>query len=238
MNIFRYILYIIFIILILVLKKKWLFFFLVLLICSYYIIQYKSLILNYSSEFYINFKSLLFDKEKDSLKDLPQDLKSSFVSGIDSKQNLGSFPIVLDPNPLKDLSPTQNLGCSKPTINNPFMNYTLGESLNTTSTLDLRSKNDKYKNLSDTIRLPACNYDDVKNEIRQKFRSMVYTDLTDLWGKYISDRNFYTMPNTGIVNNQVEFANWCYNMKDSGTCKITGKNCLKYIDPRYQQQQS
>ena len=74
---------------------------------------------------------------------------------------------------------------------------------------------------------------DVKNDIKKKFRSMVYTDLTDLWGKFISDRNFYTMPNTGLVNNQVEFAKWCFNIKDSGECKILGKNCLKYRDPRY-----
>jgi hypothetical protein len=105
--------------------------------------------------------------------------------------------------------------CTRPTLSNPFMNYTLG---------------DAYKSNN---RPPACNYENVKKDMRQKFRSTIYADPNDIWGKNISDRNFYIMPNTNIVNNQVEFANWCYNMKESGECKTLGSNCLKYRDPRY-----
>ena len=111
-------------------------------------------------------------------------------------------------------SPIDNIDkCTKPTENNPFMNYTLG---------NLIDNNNKNK---------ACNYDDVKDEIRSNFRKDIYTDSSDLWGKYISDRNFYTMPNTEIVNDQTGFAEWLYG--GGGKCKTTGNDCLKHRDPTY-----
>jgi hypothetical protein len=103
--------------------------------------------------------------------------------------------------------------CSKPTINNPFMNYTIGDLLN--------NKIDKH----------SCNYDDVKTDIRNNFRKSIYTDSSDIWGQYISDRNFYTMPNTKLVNDQKELALWL--LGNSGECKTYGKNCLKISDPQY-----
>jgi hypothetical protein len=103
--------------------------------------------------------------------------------------------------------------CQKPTIENPFMNFTIG---------DLITNPD---------RLPACYYDNVKKQIRKTFRTHLFSDSSDIWGKFISDRNFYTMPNTNIVNNQIGFANWCYG--ESGKCKSTGQDCLKYRDPTY-----
>lgn len=82
--------------------------------------------------------------------------------------------------------------CTKPTIDNPFMNYTIG---------DLISNPDRPK---------ACSYDKVKKNIKKNFTNNIYSDNSELWGKFISDRNFYTMPNTDIVNNQIGFALWCY----------------------------
>ena len=107
--------------------------------------------------------------------------------------------------------------CTKPTRSNPFMNYTLGEQYN----------------IDNKERLPACSYEDIKTDMRTKFRSNIHTDLTDIWGQYISDRNFYIMPNTDIINNQTGFAKWCYSSIDSGECKTYGSNCLKYRDPKY-----
>lgn len=104
--------------------------------------------------------------------------------------------------------------CSKPTVDNPFMNYTVG---------DLIENPNKQS---------ACKYDDVKNEIHNTFRKDMYADSSDLWGKFITDRNFYSMPNTGIVNNQIEFAKWCYD-NNPFNCKSTGHNCLKERDPTY-----
>jgi hypothetical protein len=103
--------------------------------------------------------------------------------------------------------------CYKPTKDNPFMNYTIGDLIDNPS------------------RLAGCEYEKAKSLIRQAFRMHLFSDSSDIWGKFISDRNFYTMPNTNIVNKQTEFANWCYG--GSGECKSTGNNCLKYRDPVY-----
>ena len=103
--------------------------------------------------------------------------------------------------------------CQPPTKENPFMNFTVG---------DLIDNPD---------RLPACKYDKISTEMRNQFRSNIISDSSDIWGKYISDRNYYTMPNTEIVNDQTGFALWCFGK--SGECKTTGKNCLKINDPTY-----
>ena len=103
--------------------------------------------------------------------------------------------------------------CEKPTKDNPFMNYTIGDLI------------------TNPNRLAACDYNKVKKLIRQAVRMHLFSDSSDIWGKFISDRNFYTTPNTNIVNNQIGFANWCYG--GGGECKTTGNNCLKYRDPTY-----
>jgi hypothetical protein len=101
-----------------------------------------------------------------------------------------------------------NNKCQEPTYINPFMNYTIGDAI------------------SNPNRLKGCNYLDVKKDVKKKFRSGLYSDLTNLWGKQISDINFYTMPNSNIVNNSIGFANWCYiNNNKSGKCKIDGSDC-------------
>lgn len=110
-------------------------------------------------------------------------------------------------------SKSNNKACHKPSPDNPFMNYTVGDLINNPS------------------RLSACEYEDAKHLIRQAYRMHLFSDSSDIWGKFISDRNFYTMPNTNIVNNQIGFANWCYG--GSGECKSTGNNCLKNRDPTY-----
>lgn len=112
---------------------------------------------------------------------------------------------------INDKSDPKN--CTKPTHENPFMNYTLGDLIENPN------------------RPRACKYEDSKNNIRKEFRSHLYSDSSDIWGKFISDRNYYTMPNTDIVNDQTGFAQWCFG--NSGECKTTGQNCLKQRDPTY-----
>lgn len=106
-----------------------------------------------------------------------------------------------------------NTDCQEPTNNNPFMNYTIG---------DLIDNPDKK---------PACKYKDVKDKVKNEFKKNIFTDTYDIWGKNTSDRQFFTMPNTGIVNDQIGFAKWCFG--DSGSCKTFGEGCLKYKDPVY-----
>ena len=107
----------------------------------------------------------------------------------------------------ENFSDLQSSNCVKPTINNPFMNFTL---------------DDYYKNPN---RESNCPINTVRDDIRKKFLKKVERDPSDLWGQNISDRNFYTTPNTKLVNNQKGFAEWCYG--SMGQCKAFGKNCLK-----------
>lgn len=101
--------------------------------------------------------------------------------------------------------------CYLPTKSNPFMNFTL---------------EDYYKNPD---RPKNCPVNEVRDEMIKKFRSKrIVPDPNDLFGQYISDRNFYTMPSTRIVNDQTEFAKWCFD--DMGQCKSFGKNCLKNLN--------
>lgn len=97
--------------------------------------------------------------------------------------------------------------CYKPTDANPFMNFTL---------------DDYYKNPN---RPENCPIGEVRDVMRKKFLKRLVPDPTDLWGQNISDRNFYTMPSTRIVNDQTGFAKWCYGTM--GQCKTNGRGCLK-----------
>jgi hypothetical protein len=103
--------------------------------------------------------------------------------------------------------------CTKPTKENPFMNFTIA---------DLTDNPD---------RPPACPYDDVKDDIKEQFSKSVLPDPADLWGKSISQRNFFTMPWTTATNDQTALAKWLYGK--SGECKNLGKNCDKNRDNRY-----
>ena len=103
--------------------------------------------------------------------------------------------------------------CNKPTANNPFMNFTLGDQI------------------EKPFRLDACKYEDAKKEIRKEFRKHTHMDLNDIWGKHFSDRQFYIMPNTRIINDSTGFAKWCYG--NNGKCKSQGTDCLKVRDPQY-----
>ena len=111
---------------------------------------------------------------------------------------------------------TPEKNCQKPTKDNPFMNYTVGDLINNKE------------------RSQACLYDmdGIKEDMRKEFRSKTFTDTNDLWGQYITDRSFYTNPNTDIVNDQTRFGEWL--LGSAGLCKTTGKDCLKFMDPGYQ----
>jgi hypothetical protein len=104
--------------------------------------------------------------------------------------------------------------CSEPTLNNPFMNFNV---INT-------GNNKEEKKV-------ACNYsnnDDTKNKIKQYFDYKLIRTDDDIFDKNASDRQFYTMPNTDIVNDQNKFAMALYGR--SKTCKENnGEQCYKNI---------
>ncbi len=106
--------------------------------------------------------------------------------------------------------------CRRPTIDNPFMNPAATE--------------------FGVDNLPvACNADDdeIKDEIKVTFNHELFRDVEeDVFERKNSQRQFYTMPNTAIPNNQTEFANWLYRLPTSANCKEDTSACLRY-DPKY-----
>lgn len=104
--------------------------------------------------------------------------------------------------------------CRKSTKDNPFMNPPVTDFNN----------GDKPE---------ACNAndEDIKENIEYNFNADLYRDIEDLFNVKNSQRQFYTIPNTSIPNNQVEFANWLYKTED--TCKEDQLQCLRYEDLRF-----
>ena len=90
--------------------------------------------------------------------------------------------------------------CQKPSYNNPFMNV-----LQT----DYKYRPERPK---------ACQIDDtIKKEIEEKFDVNLYKDISDIYGKKNSQRQYYTTPSTTIPNDQESFSKWLYGTPP--TCK-------------------
>ena len=106
--------------------------------------------------------------------------------------------------------------CRRPTPDNPFMNPAATEF----GSPDVPA---------------ACNATDdaIKENIKVNFNHDLFRDVDELWERNNSQRQFYTMPNTAIPNNQKEFANWLYSLPASANCKES-QNCLRYSDLRQQ----
>ena len=115
-----------------------------------------------------------------------------------------------------------NGDCTKPTIANPFMNFTMADRM----TFD--------KDGSIYNRPPACDTDDpeIKKLIDNAFNNNLYKDTSDIFGKMNSQRNYFTMPYTTIVNDQESFTKWLYMSPQ--TCKQNQDNCMNgnYTDLR------
>ena len=89
----------------------------------------------------------------------------------------------------------------KPTLNNPFMNNKI---------TDYGKKNIKRA-------CPSYNNVGVQNRIDELYEDGVYKDFKDVFSKNTGYRQFYTMPNTEVPNNQGDFAQWLYGKPPS--CK-------------------
>lgn len=118
----------------------------------------------------------------------------------------------------KEIDEYKNNTCRKPTVDNPFMNTNITD----------------YNN----GHIPeACNADDddIKENITVTFNDNLFKSVDELWEKENSQRQFYTIPNSTVPNNQVEFAKWLYKIPEN--CKESNKNgeCLRYEDLRYRE---
>lgn len=110
--------------------------------------------------------------------------------------------------------------CSQPTLENPFMNFTMQDYLN--------MSNGKI------IEKPkACdiNEPEIKKQSDIYFNNNLYRDVDDVFGKMNSQRQFFTMPWTTIPPDaDGDFKNWLYN--NPKTCKEDQDSCYRYEDLR------
>lgn len=102
--------------------------------------------------------------------------------------------------------------CIKPTKDNPFMNP---------------NHTDNMEN-----KVESCPSDNkgIREEMNEKFMNNLYQDVSDVFGRNTSSRQFYTMPNTQYPNNQHDFAKWLYG--STGQCKSVDLNKCIHKDLR------
>lgn len=93
--------------------------------------------------------------------------------------------------------------CTGPTNDNPFGNMLL---------TDLADNPD---------RPAACLYDNDAEQVEDKFNHNLYRNLSDVYSKQNSQRQYYSMPVTTSIPDQKAFAEFCYNTVADGelTCK-------------------
>ncbi len=108
--------------------------------------------------------------------------------------------------------PEADAPCVPPTSDNPFMNFNL--------ITDERQ------------RPPGCktyNNKTLQKEVDNKFNHNLYRDVSDLYNKNNSQREYYQVPSTTAVNNQTSFAKWLYNV--GPTCKEDAIKCAPEWSP-------
>ena len=106
--------------------------------------------------------------------------------------------------------------CVEPTRENPFMNVLLTD----------YEKNPRRKE--------ACtsyNNKEVNDAMNNEFNNNLYRDVSNIFNRNNSQRQFYTNPATSIPNKQGDFVNWLYNRPE--TCKEgNGNRCIANVYPR------
>lgn len=118
---------------------------------------------------------------------------------------------------IHNLDIIDNKTCVKPSEDNPFMNPNI---------TDIEPRDEDIQN---------CPIDNqkVKNNMKQYFYASVFRETDDIYDKNLLERQFYTIPSTGIPNDRDKLANWLYNRGPS--CKENnGAKCYNnlYIDLR------
>ena len=151
---------------------------------------------------YLIFKNNNLEKKEDLM-----DYKT-LLNSIDTEQSIRDF----DPNEAEIITSLDDFvlkkkDCVKSTINNPFMNANL--------ITDKRDRN------------AACLYYDnpeIAAKVETNFDNNLYRDVSDLYNKRNSQRQYYTMPATTIPNEQTSFAKWLY--LSPPTCKEDAIRCV------------
>ena len=97
-----------------------------------------------------------------------------------------------------------------PTKDNPFMNIML----------------DDYEKPNRKIKKNIAENKEIKKDIKNNFEYNLYKDISDVYEKNNSQRQYYTTPITTIPNKQKNFAQWLYGVpntcKEGNTSQCTG----------------
>lgn len=114
---------------------------------------------------------------------------------------------------LNDFKDYEKSTCRMPSIDNPFMNP-----LQT----DFNIENPPT----------ACNVDDdeISEKISDAFNDNLFRDVSDVFGRENSQRQFYTVPQMNPPDTHA-FAMWLYG--NQNICKSDQSKCMKYTDLRY-----
>jgi len=111
--------------------------------------------------------------------------------------------------------------CTEPTVDNPFMNYTMGDFMNVDENLRIRDK---------PVACSVIDNPSVKELSETAYQNNLFRDVNDVYKRSNNSRQFHTTPNTNIVSDQDTFANWLY--KTPETCKENTEHCVPYEDLR------
>jgi len=104
----------------------------------------------------------------------------------------------------------KSIQLKEPTVDNPFMNYN-----QITDTPDNKKSNKVYlENDEQSLQ--------TRKVINEKFNEKLYRDVSDLYGRRNSQREFYTVAYNHVPD-QTSFAKWCYSTPP--TCKEKNINC-------------
>nr|QBK88385.1 MAG: uncharacterized protein LCMiAC01_00490 [Mimivirus LCMiAC01] len=118
------------------------------------------------------------------------------------------------PNTTQEIEQFKQNTCRLPTKDNPFMNPDLTEF-----------------NAGDIPVACNANDEDINEQTKVFYNHDLFRDIDELWEKKNSQRQFYTVPNTTVPNNQVEFAKFLYST--GPTCFESQGACLRYEDLRF-----
>jgi len=176
-------------------------------ICIILMVFYGNYLYLYIPIVVLAFTFLIFKYNIPEKKEDLMDYKT-LLNSIDTEQSIRDF----DSNSAELITSLDDLvlqkkDCVKSTINNPFMNANL-----------ITDKRD---------RKPACLYYDnpeIASKVEKNFDNNLYRDVSDLYNKRNSQRQYYTMPATTIPNEQTSFAKWLY--LSPPTCKEDAIRCV------------
>ena len=89
--------------------------------------------------------------------------------------------------------------CTRPTSDNPFMNKLV---------------------FDDPTRPPPCDPFETRDETRKLFNDGLWRNATDVWQRENSQREYYTLPNGGVVPSTKKFAEFLYGGPNSSGRKL------------------